>query len=319
MNTIPLIFNERQINRTILGGRESPPDVKLPLGVLLLNGKGSQFRSAVLERLLKMGFEQIVSLEKNHENYNINELSRKFPSVKFVIPLEKVTEGELINIGMSEISCDSVLVFRDNLRVESDFISPRILEKITETEVLCIAPRLTCGSVTNFPVVFSPTVNGSVFDVFASSSIFDGLKTLYSLDNLGIYNRKKFMQLGGFDYTIASAHWQTLDFFMRGWLWGEKTLISTLYSFSYESEFPVEDLTVDLSYSRFFLKNLLPRFDEDHGVIPKSSLFLYLLRSGCGLIESCRQFFDAQNWVAKNKYRFKFDAKYLVENWGKIK
>ena len=68
MNTIPLIFNERQINRTILGGRESPPDVKLPLGVLLLNGKGSQFRSAVLERLLKMGFEQIVSLEKNHEN-----------------------------------------------------------------------------------------------------------------------------------------------------------------------------------------------------------------------------------------------------------
>ena len=99
------------------------------------------------------------------------------------------------------------------------------------------------------------------------------------------------MQLGGFDYTIASAHWQTLDFFMRGWLWGEKTVISTLYSFSYESDFPVEDLTVDLSYSRFFLKNLLPRFDEDHGVIPKSSLFVYLLRSGCGLIESCRQFF----------------------------
>ena len=100
MNTIPLIFNERQINRAVLGGKDSPSEIKLPVGLLLLNGKGSQFRSAILEKLIKMGFEQIVSVEKNHENYNINELSRKFPSVKFVIPLEKVNEGELINIGM---------------------------------------------------------------------------------------------------------------------------------------------------------------------------------------------------------------------------
>ena len=319
MNTIPLIFNERQINRAVLGGKDSPSEIKLPVGLLLLNGKGSQFRSAILEKLIKMGFEQIVSVEKNHENYNINELSRKFPSVKFVIPLEKVNEGELINIGMSEFSCDNVLLFRDNLKIEGELISPRVLERIEELKILCTSPRLTCGSITNFPLIFSPTVRGSTFDVFASSSISDGLKTLYPLDNIGIYNRKKFIELGGFDYTISSMHWQTLDFFMRAWLWGEKVLISTLYSFSYEDDFPVENLTANLSYGRFFLKNLLPRFDEDHGVIPKSSFFVYLLRSGCGLIESCRQFCDARNWVSKNKYRFKIDAKYLVENWGKIK
>ena len=54
MNTIPLIFNERQINRAVLGGKDSPSEIKLPVGLLLLNGKGSQFRSAILEKLIKM-------------------------------------------------------------------------------------------------------------------------------------------------------------------------------------------------------------------------------------------------------------------------
>ena len=35
--------------------------------------------------------------------------------------------------------------------------------------------------------------------------------------------------------------------------------------------------------------------------------------------ESLSQFGDARYWVEKNKYRFRFDAPYLVENWGKLK
>lgn len=318
MNTIPLIFNERQINRTVLGGKENPPDVKIPFGVILLNTKGSQFRDCVLKNLSTVGFEQIVSVETNADNYNLEDFVHKFPHIKFIIPLEKVTDGELINIAMSELSADYVLVLRDTLLITADFISHRVAEKIIENKVFATVPRLTYGEFSSFPVVFSPSVSGSVFKINSTSIVSDGLSTLYPLDKIAVYDRKKFIQLGGFDYTITSSHWQNVDLFFRAWLWGEKTKLTTLFSMTYKDSFPVEDVSADLSYSRFFMKNLLPHFDDDHGYIPKSSVFVYLLRSGCGFIESFKMFLDARSWVEKNKYRFKIDAKYLVENWGKI-
>ncbi len=318
MNSIPLIFNERQINRAVLGGKEQNPFAKLKLAVILLNKKGCQFRVPVLESLVQTGFEQIISIENNPENYIIEDLVHKYPFVKFIIPLEKVTDGELINIGMSEVSADYVLVIRDTLKIEPNFLSQRILEKVNEMNIFCVVPRLICTSIPSFNIISAPSVQGSVFKVEKSSAVNEGTSTLFCVDSIGIYNRRKFIQLGGFDYTITNPHWQNADLFFRSWLWGEKSQVTTLLHFTYTDEIPVEDISADLSYSRFYLKNLLPHFDEDHGVIPKSSVFVYLFRSGCGLMESIRQFKDARRWVEVNKFRFKIDAKYLVENWGKL-
>ena len=319
MNTIPSIFNERQINRSTIWGKELNHYSRLNASVILLNEKGSQFRQPLIENLVKCGFNQIVSIELSPDNYNLEELAHKFPFVKFIIPLEKATEGELINIGMSEISTDYVLVVRDTLRLNGEFINQRILDKLTENNPFCVVPRLVSVNEGSFPVVFSPGVNGATFKISTSSAVNDGLETLSPYDFIAIYNRKKFIQLGGYDYTISSPYWQNMDLGFRAWLWGEKIRMTTIITLAYSLEIEAPDVSNDLSYSRFFMKNLLARFDEDHGVIPKSSFFVYCLRSGCGLIESIKLFADACSWVEKNKYRFKMDAKYLVENWGKIK
>lgn len=318
MNTIPLIFNERQINRTVLGGSERHSVQKLDAALVLLNSNCAQFRLPVLENIAKCGFKEIVSIESNSDNYNLVEYSRHFPFIKFIVPHEKASTGELINIGMSEVSSDFVLVIRDTLHTGIEFITPGIVERVKQQNLFCLTPRLKAGEMPSVPIVFSPAVENSVFTIRASSVLTDGSPTLYPFDFIGFYNRKKFIQLGGFDYTITSEHWQNVDLGFRSWLWGEKINLSTVYSFDYVNSFPCEDLTYDLSYSRFYLKNLLPRFDEDHGVIPKSSFLVYLIRSGCGFIESLNQFSDARLWVQKNRFRFKIDAKYLVENWGKI-
>lgn len=318
MNTIPSIFNERQINRTVLGGKELMRDVKMKVSVILLNRRGSQFRIPMIENLLKCGFESIVSIENSTDNFNIEEFSHKFPYVKFVIPLESATDGELINIGMAEVNSDYVLVLRDTLKIDGEILTARIAEKLSMEKLFCVVPRLVERDGSSFPIVFSPGVNGTQFEVLHSSTVIDGCPTLYPLDYIGYYDRKAFMQLGGYDYTIKESHWQNLDLCFRAWLWGHRIKLTTLFSLAYASDIPVEDVSANLSYSRFYMKNLLPRFEDDHGVIPKSSIFVYLLRSGCGLVESLRQFFDARSWVKRNMYRFKFDAKYLIENWGKI-
>ncbi|MBP5283862.1 MAG: hypothetical protein J6Y93_04275 [Treponema sp.] len=319
MNTIPSIFNQRQVNVTVLGGKEKIPEVKIRMGVILLNRSGSHYRMQVIENLVRIGFESIVSIEKNPDNYNIAEFSHSFPFVKFIVPLEEVTDGECINIGMSETESDFVLVLRDSLNLSSEIINPRVAGMIIEDNAFCTVPRLLKQGNVSFPIVFSPYVRKSRFEVNSSSTVTEGIPTLFPFDNIAVYNRKKFIQLGGYDYTIKNRYYQNLDFSMRAWLWGEKITVSTVFNLYYLNDPPVEDASPSLDSSRFYLKNLLPHFINDHGAIKRSGFLVFLPRSSCGFFEALRQFSEARQWVWKNRYRFKIDAAFLLENWGIIK
>jgi hypothetical protein len=319
MNIIPSIFNERQINRTVLGGTESASGVKMNVSVVLLNSGSSHFRIQMIENLLKCGFTSIVSLEPTPESYNIEDFGTKFPSVRFIIPLEKVTDGDLINIGISESCGEYVLVLRDTLRIPPGILMPNLAEHLTENGSYCIVPRLVTPEKQSLPVQFIPEAVKSKLHVISSSSVSDGMATLCPFNYIGLYHRQKFMLLGGFDYTITSPYWQNLDMAFRAWLWGEKINLSTAFQLEYAEKVPQEEITADFSQLRFYLKNLVPRYHEDHGMIPFSSFFLFARSSSCGFFETRRLFADACRWVDKNKYRFKQDAVMLIENWDKQK
>ena len=318
MNTIPLTFNQRQINRTVLGGKESVPHVLLKVSVILLNKGGSHYRIQNLENLIKCGFESIISFESDPENYNIEDFAQRFPCVRFIVPLEPATDGDLINIAMSEVKSDYVLVLRDTVSITGDLLTARLVSRITEGEPYCVSPHLMVSAAPAFPNVFTPSVEKSQLRPLPSSHVADGTPTLFPLDFIGLYNRQKFIQLGGYDYTILSPYWQNLDLSFRAWLWGERISLSTVFNLFYLSAAPAEDTSANLFSGRFYLKNLLPRFEDDHGIIPRSSFFAYYRRSGCGFFESLNQFCDARAWVEKNKYRFRFDASHLIENWGNV-
>ena len=319
MNIIPSIFNERQINRTVLGGTESVSGIKMDVSVVLLNSSGSHFRVQTIENLLRCGFASIVSLEPTPENYNIEDFATRFPSVRFIVPLEKVTDGDLINIGISESGGTYVLILRDSLHIPPGILLPNLAEHLTGTGVYCIVPRLVTPEKQGLPVQFIPSAVRSKLHVVASSTVSDGMPTLYPFNYIGLYNRQKFMLLGGFDYTITAPYWQNLDMAFRAWLWGERTVLSTAFQLEYAEKIPAEDSTADLSYLRFYLKNLVPRFRADHGMIPLSSFFMYLGSSAFGFFEARRHFADACRWVNKNKFRFRQDAVSLIENWDKMK
>ena len=64
MNSIPIIFNEHQINRTVLGGAQNSLDSKMPVSVILLNSGGNHSRIQNLENLENcdiMGFVKMRS------------------------------------------------------------------------------------------------------------------------------------------------------------------------------------------------------------------------------------------------------------------
>lgn len=317
MNTIPIIFNERQISTAILGGKSSPSKVLMNVAVVLLNSTGSHFRIQMLENLLKAGFASVISIEPNAENINLEETSRRFPSIKFIVPLENATTGDMINIAMAETSAPHVLVLRDTITIPQNFMSPNLMDRLIKNEVYCIAPRILNPEKQSVTVRSTPFAEKNKLRFEMSNIVPSDTPTVYPFDYIGLYNRQKFIQLGGFDYTILSAHYQNADLGLRSWLWGEKTIISPSFQLTYAEDAPIEDTTADITYLHYYLKNMLPVFKSDHGEIAALSFFRFLNNSSCGFFEARKLFKDAVSWTEKNRYRFKTDIEHLIENWNK--
>jgi hypothetical protein len=315
MNTIPLIFNERQFKRTILGGSASTPNVKVPVTVILLNRGGTHFRNQQLETLIASGFARIICVESSSDSYTLEEYSQHYPAVKFIIPQETVTPGEMINAGIAEATTQYVLVIWNDLKITKDMLPLTIFEKITKEPRLCTAPYLLSNSHVYLPVRMVPSVNKLSLDISPEPLISGSSDTAYPFDGIGLYNRQKFMQLGGFDYTITNAYWQNLDFSLRGWLWNEEIIISSTMKYMYSENIPPENTTADYMQLRFYLKNTAPVFSTDHAYIPISRIFSYIQKSSSSIFSAIDDFKDARKWVEKNKYRFKMDMPYLVNNW----
>ena len=316
MNGIPLTFSEHQINRTVLGGRINENPSALNISVILLNSSGSHFKLHVFENLIQCNFQSIISIEHDSSNFT-DDTSKKYPMVKFIIPQEKATDGELINLAMSEVYSDYVLVLRDSLNIPANFMPPHLAERLTADSPYCIVPRLLDKNHTALPCAFSPSAERTHFIIDSSSEIANGKKTLYPFDYIAFYNRKKFIELGGFDWTIESPYWQNLDLALRSWLWGEETKLTSLLQFSYIDEPPVNDTTYNLDYLRYYLKNELPKIKMEMGYIKRSSFTGFLFHSSCGYLEARRQFNAAKKWVEENRFRFKMDLQTFIQNWSK--
>jgi hypothetical protein len=228
-----------------------------------------------------------------------------------------MSDGDLVNLGMGEIDSPYALVLHDDLCVQDFKFSRSLAQKLSEFNIFCVAARLLNSDRQGVPVRFTPNVKNSVFDEESSLAIVDRAMTLHPLDLAGFYDVNTFKMLGGFDYTITAPYWQEMDLFFRAWLWGEKVRISSAFALEFFGELPVSDRTADISYLKFYLKNLLPDFRRDHGEIPMTAFPSFKARSRCGMNEALALFSEARGWVKLNRFRFKTDAVALLENWGR--
>lgn len=317
MNTIPITFDEHQINRTVIGGRINDSPDSLNISVILLNSNGNHFKDSLYENLINCNFKSIISIENKKDTFSSEDVAKKFPSIKFIIPLEKTTDGEMINLAMSEITSDYVLVIRDSLYIPSGIILPNLAQRLIQEGTYCVVPRLLDKNKNGLSTRYIPCAEKTHFVIDSSFVVNDGVKTVYPFNYIALYNRKKFIQLGGFDYTIKSSYWQNLDLAVRSWLFGEETKLTTMLQFSYIDEIPVEDRTINIDYLRYYLKNEMPHLKNQRGYLKRSSFFKFFLHSSCGYLEARRQFKAAKNWIEKNKYRYKKDLQSFIEDWTK--
>ncbi|MDR0759253.1 MAG: hypothetical protein LBF74_03990 [Treponema sp.] len=325
MNTIPSIFSLPTSSYTVVGGAVQAAFTGL--SAILLNRGGRYPRRTLFQELEKTKFDYIVSVEAPGERYDVEELSSRFPFVKFILLKEVINLGEQINLAVSELTSPLFFVLWNDLRIlngEAARMAERLFytrEELSKTGDVSAGRRLcTIPVIQNAQFQILPTLTAPDLDRQTVRNLFltpskEGTPSLYPFDGVGVYDRDRFVKLGGFDCGLSSTYWQLMDFGFRAHLWGETIQSTRLIRLSYNGEVAPQDSTVDEDYRRFYLKNIAPVFNGDASSIPLRRFPRYFFYSGEGPFQAWDNFSQGRRWVAENKFRFRRDARALTDLW----
>ena len=325
MNTIPSIFNDSIIPYTAVGSKERLSSTGISAVIL---SKGGHSRKAIFQEIENTGFDNVISIESAAPHYDIEELARRFPFVRFILPEKEINIGEQINLAASDIDSPLFFVLRSDMKIIAGGNARRMAERLiadgetqqskdkkTGFKRLCTVPIIMNSNYEILPTLISPVtkrrkLRTSFFDPQQESQL-----SLYPFDGIGIYDRHRFIQIGGFDPAINKLYWQLMDFGFRSFLWGEEIALSLQLKICYDGEMPAEDYTVDENYRRFFLKNLAPVFRREYAHIPYYRFPAYFKNSGEDFLCAWEHFKAGRNWVTMNKHKWKCDGASVIKRF----
>ncbi|MDR2193415.1 MAG: hypothetical protein LBP19_02975 [Treponema sp.] len=327
MNITPTIYDNTGHSYTVVGGMDR--GAATGLSAVLLNRNGHYSRRMIFQELEKIGFDFIVSMEGPHERYDIEELSGRFPHIRFILLKDEISIGEQINIAALEISSSLFFVIWNDLRIlhsggafrmterlllSADELAPR--QQNSQYKRLCTVPLIQNSRFETLPTLIAPALYGNSVKTLSFVPAAEGKPSLYPFDWVGIYDRERFLWIGGFDTALTRPHWQLMDFGFRAHLWGEEISSTQLIRISYDGDISPEDSTTEYCYRRFYLKNIAPVFRGDSAYLPLRRFPAFLRRSnGQPPFTLWKEFISARQWVKKNSFRFKNDARSITELW----
>ena len=332
MNTIPTTFNEKITRYTAVGGKERIASTGI--SAVILNCPGLPRRS-LLQEIEKTGFDNVISVESPAPHYDIEELSGRFPFVRFILPEKEINLGEQINLAACEVESPLFFVLRSDMKIVAGGTARRMAERLfvnqEEADMsagtpnheigftrLCTVPVIMNSNYEVLPSLSAPMTHRKKMKTVLMEPVTDGDLSLYPFDGIGIYDRQRFIQIGGYDITINKTHWQLMDFGFRVFLWGEEIALNSHYKVSYESELPSEDFTPEDSYRRFYLRNIAPVFRRDYAYLPFYKFLSFLYKSEDDFFSAWEEFRQSRKWVRKNKYRWKSDARGVTGKWDNL-
>ncbi|MDR2479366.1 MAG: hypothetical protein LBD48_08655 [Treponema sp.] len=132
MSTIPTIFNNNFTSYTVVGGKTRLASTGL--SAVLLNRGGCYGRRHLFQDFEKTGFDYVISIESSPDHYDVEELSSRFPFVRFVLLKKEITLGEQINLAAAELDTPLFFVTWNDLKIVAGGTARRMAER------LCVNP-----------------------------------------------------------------------------------------------------------------------------------------------------------------------------------
>jgi hypothetical protein len=328
MNTTPTIINTAfsdspfsqamDKHYTVIGnhttlGYEEKPEHSITLVILPRGGKFQ--RSEFFERLLKMGWAEIISIEYEGAIFDYEQLTAKFSRLRFLVfPKPTINPGFAINCAIRETRTQFAYVLWSSMNPVA--LSPKLFLEITQRAKNLVSIPIIRGSKGEvLPTISIPVQYQQGLKAMYSMPGGEYKKSLFPFDYVGIYRKSLFQLIEGFDPLMTSPYWQRFDFGLRAYLWGYTLPVCMGLKLDQSQDFEVEDLSPDVNYLRFYLKNLAVEFRQDHGVLDKKIFWKIARKSGQGFFTTRKIFTEIRNWVDTHSFRFTQDAKMIVELW----
>ena len=318
MNTTPITSNIPSY--TAVGGTDRAASTGI--SAVLLNRGGRYPRRTLFQELEKAGFDYIISMEGLQERYDLEDLSGRFPFVRFILLKETISCGEALNLAAAELSSPLFFVLWNDQKLFNGGGAARIAQLFLEdgpdgpgAARLCTVPAVQTSRFENLPTLISPFYEHGKLRTLPSVPERERQLSLYPRDWIGIYDRRRFLRLGGYDNAIAAPYWQLMDFGFRARLWGEEIRATQNVHLVYDGEFPPENSTADGSYRQFYLKNIAPVFRGDYAHLPFRRFPAYLVKTGWDLVTAWTEYVRARRWVYENRSRFRCGAGAIGDLW----
>lgn len=286
-------------------------------GAVILPRGPLYFQLELARKLVAYGAREVI-LRRDSGWVAGEPLPRDLP-VKFLIPSVSITEPLWMQLALGASRSEWMLVLADSMEVLEPFPPQKLARGDSELEALVYIPELKSPSGEEIPYLIVPLKRGRVLQFINIFPQHEFHESLYPMDLAGFYRPNTFLQTGGFDPLIANPYWQKVDWGFRIHLWGESVRYLRGFRVQYQSVPPEEDTTPVNGYERFYLKNIVPRYNLDHVELPLSQFFSFLAQSGLSPLRAWRTFRDVRRWLRSFGYRYRMDAvalKQLWREWG---
>ncbi|MCS7026207.1 MAG: glycosyltransferase [Bryobacteraceae bacterium] len=169
---------------------------------------------------------EIIVVDNGSSDGSVAFLKQRFPNVRVIALAKNVGFGGGANLGFREAKNDIVILLNSDMRVASDFLAP-LLEGFEDDQVFAVSCQifftdpdklrqetgLTQGWWRNGKLGVRHRVDDQVTELFPC---------FYPGGGSSAYDRRKFLELGGFDHLYQPFYFEDTDLGFQAWKRGWK-------------------------------------------------------------------------------------------------
>ncbi len=279
----------------------------------MLNRGMAFSRDTLLEDLRRIGIHEIISIESAQSSRSFSDMIARFPRVRFLFLAGGMNRGAQINIAMRETQAKWVYVIWNIAYPPSLATLP--LADMKHDKALCLTPQIFDIKGNLLPTLHMPSSDRRRLILQPAEMKMGLTSTLFPYYYIGLYNRERFLRLGGYDDKIANEYWQRIEFGVRSWMWGAPIWATRQLSVRQLTEYPPNDESLDDSYARFYLKSFGLRIDRKKISIPASTALRAALFQSGSVLDGMRMVREIRVWANEHRQRFVREANRVTETW----